>query len=163
MAELLSVCWFEIRGKISSKLLSSNTNYAAYLVFTCKSNNYGFEHQPAEASFVISGHESEKVTICLDPEGEQRQRYQIVPRQIGAIYHRFMRTRREPEDVAMDRKTAYPKQRGDGWMEVELGEHFVKGGQDDDLEVSLMEVKGGNWKSGLEIQGIEIRPKDYNK
>ncbi|KAL7083963.1 hypothetical protein ACP275_14G195500 [Erythranthe tilingii] len=160
VAELLNVCWFEMHGKISTKMLSPRTNYAAYLVFSCKSRTYGFEHQPAEASIAAGGYESEKRTICLDPEGEQRQRYQIVPRQIGSIYRRFLGARRQQDDVPTERKTEYPKQRSDGWMEVELGEYFVKEGQDCDLRVSLMEVNGGNWKSGLIIQGFEIRPKE---
>lgn len=157
MAELLDVCWFEVRGKININMLSTGTNYAAYLVFTCKSRTYGFEHQPAEAFVSISGHESEKRIVCLDPEGAERQRYQIVPRRIGLFYHRLRQRR---QDMSMEQNTEYPKQRKDGWMEVELGEYFVEGGQDGDLEVSLMEVKGGNWKRGLTIQGIEIRPKE---
>ncbi|KAI3448624.1 hypothetical protein Pfo_005289 [Paulownia fortunei] len=159
VAELLDVCWFEIRGKINTKMLSSGTNYAAYFVFTCKSRAFGFEHQPAEAFVAIGGHESEKRTICLDPDGAQRQRYQIVPRRMGLFYHRLAHVQRQ-QDVSMERNTEYPKQRSDGWMEAELGEFFVKGGQDVDLEVNLMEVNGGNWKSGLIIQGIEIRPKE---
>lgn len=160
MAELLDVCWFEVRGKINIHMLSPGTNYAAYLVFTCKSRTYGFTHQTAEASVGISGGECEKRNVCLDPEGEQRQRFQIVPRRMGLFYHRLAHAPRERENNPVDQNKEYPKQRNDGWMEVELGECFVNGGQDGDLEVGLMEVNGGNWKSGLVVQGIEIRPKE---
>ncbi|KAL3631655.1 hypothetical protein CASFOL_024639 [Castilleja foliolosa] len=162
VAELLNVCWFEIRGKINTEMLSPGTNYAAYLVFTCKSSAYGFEHQPAKAFFVATGgHESEKRSVCLDPEGAQRQRYQIVPRRLGLFSHRLGRMQTQQQEATMETNTEYPKQRSDRWMEVKLGEYFVKedGG---DLEVCLMEVNGGNWKSGLIIQGIEIRPKTVN-
>ncbi|KAK6118572.1 hypothetical protein DH2020_047685 [Rehmannia glutinosa] len=179
VAELLNVCWFEIRGKINTKELSPGTNYAAYLVFTCKSRVSGFEYQPAEAFVSVGGHgghESEKRTICLDPEGAQRQRYHIVPRRLGLFYQRLARVQRQLDlptegnteypkqrsDGWMEGNTEYPKQRSDGWMEVELGEYFVKEGEDGDLELSLMEVNGGSWKSGVIIQGIEIRPKSVN-
>ncbi|KAG6427290.1 hypothetical protein SASPL_111532 [Salvia splendens] len=157
VAELLDVCWFEIRGKIEMNMLSVNTNYAAYLVFTCKSRVHGFDHQSAEGYVKVSGSESEKRSVCLDPGGAQRHRYQLVPRRVGLFYHRLTQMR-NPEAM-LPEEPEYPKQRGDGWMEVELGECFVEG-QDGELEVSVMEVKGGNWKGGIIVQGIEIRPKE---
>ncbi|KAH6826576.1 hypothetical protein C2S53_019161 [Perilla frutescens var. hirtella] len=160
VAELLEVCWFEIRGKINLKMLSKGTNYAAYLVFTCKSRLCGFDHQPVDGHVGVSGRDSsEKRIICLDPEGAQRHRYQIVPRRVGWFFHRLAHMQRA-EDMFPENSTEYPKQRNDGWMEVELGEWFVEAGEDGELEVSVMEVNGGNWKSGLFIQGIEIRPKE---
>ncbi|KAI3448626.1 hypothetical protein Pfo_005291 [Paulownia fortunei] len=126
VAELPDVCWFEIPR--------------------C---SYGFEHHSAEAFVAIGGHESEKRTICLDPDGAER---------MGLFYHRLAHVQRQ-QDVSMERNTEYPKKRSDRWMEAELGEFFVKGGQDADLEVNLMQVTS-NWKSGLIIQGIEIRPKE---
>ncbi|KAJ9153058.1 hypothetical protein P3X46_026547 [Hevea brasiliensis] len=48
--------------------------------------------------------------------------------------------------------------RSDGWLEVELGEYFKQCGNDGEvLEMSAMEVN--DEKSGLIVQGIEIRPK----
>ncbi|XP_057778215.1 putative F-box protein PP2-B12 [Salvia miltiorrhiza] len=159
VAELLDVCWFEIRGKIKMSMLSSGTNYAAYLVYTCKTRLYGFDHQSADGYVGVSGRESEKRSVCLDPEGVQSQRYQIVPRRVGWFYHRLTQMR-NPEAMLPEEETEQPKQRDDGWMEVELGECFVEEGQDGEMEVSVMEVKGGNWKSGIVVQGIEIRPKE---
>ncbi|KAG8363800.1 hypothetical protein BUALT_Bualt19G0060000 [Buddleja alternifolia] len=132
VAELLSVWWFEIRGKISMKMLSPNTNYAAYLVFKRRANFRGF-HKPIFTGYVGSaGQESQTLMICLD------------------------------ESVAIEGATEYPKQRDDGWMEVELGEYFVRdGGEDGDFKISLLRTNGV-WKSGLIIQGIEIRPKYQN-
>lgn len=159
MAELLDVCWFEIKGKIKTSMLSPDTNYAAYLVFTSKSKLYGFDHQPVDGYVGVSGRDCEKRIICLDPEGAQRQRYQIVPRRVGWFFHRLAHTQRY-EDMFPEQGTEYAQKRNDGWMEVMLGSCFVEEGEDGELEASAMEVNGGNWKSGLVIQGIEIRPKE---
>ncbi|PIM98527.1 hypothetical protein CDL12_28993 [Handroanthus impetiginosus] len=143
VAELLNVCLLEIWGNINTIVLSSCTNYAAYLVFTCSTITYGFKFHPANGSVSISGHEREKRSFYLVPKEEQRQMYQIG----GQL-----------EDEAW-KGTQYPTRRDDGWMEVELGEYFVKGGEDGDLDVSLV-MFSGNWKRGIVIQGIEIRPKE---
>ncbi|XP_071922130.1 putative F-box protein PP2-B12 [Coffea arabica] len=161
VAELLDVCWLEIRGKIRTSMLSPETNYAAYLVFTSKSRIYGFEYQPAEAEVGISGQEGKKQAVHLDPDGAQRPRHQIMPRwRRGLFGHHLAGRMIYQETLHADQDVQNPRQRGDGWMEVELGEIFIKEGQDVDLEMSLMEVKGGNWKSGLIVEGIEIRPKE---
>lgn len=62
--------------------------------------------------------------------------------------------------IYLESDTELLKQREDGWMEVELGQYFVTGGDNDIVEMSLLEVEKLNWKSGLIIQGIEIRPKE---
>lgn len=43
------------------------------------------------------------------------------------------------------------------WFEIELGEFFNERGEDSELDISIMETDGHR-KSGLIIQGIEIRP-----
>ncbi|CAA2953722.1 Hypothetical predicted protein [Olea europaea subsp. europaea] len=158
VAELLNVCWFEIRGNINTSMLSSGTTYTAYLVFTSKSGTCGFDYQPAEAMVGISGQDGVKRTVCLDPEGERKHGYQLVPRRIF-YNHRMAHISRRQGDLSSGRVTEYPKVRADKWMEVELGEFFVGQEQDLDMEISLTETEGGNWKNGLIIQGIEIRPK----
>ncbi|XP_020700850.2 F-box protein PP2-B10 isoform X2 [Dendrobium catenatum] len=54
-----------------------------------------------------------------------------------------------------------PQTRQDGWMEILLGEFYNEEGDDGDVAMSLLEIKGGNWKNGLIVQGIEIRPKNF--
>ncbi|KAM3359689.1 F-box protein PP2-B10 [Capsicum galapagoense] len=159
VAELLDVCWFDMSGKINTNMLSPDTRYGAYLVFTTKSRTYGFGNQPVESSVGIAGHDKQMQTVYLDPRGGRRQyRYQVVPRRLGIFTHHMAHIlRQEVEDAPEGR---HPKQRSDGWMEIELGEFFVKRGQEAELEMSLTEVKGGNWKSGLVIEGIDIRPKE---
>ncbi|OIT39799.1 PREDICTED: F-box protein PP2-B10-like [Nicotiana attenuata] len=160
VAELLDVCWFDLSGKINTNMLSPDTRYGAYLVFTTKSRTYGFGNQPAESSVGITGHERETQTVYLDPQGGRRHRYQVVPRRLGIFTHHMAHILRHEVDTPYEPEGRYPKQRSDGWMEIELGEFFVKRGQEAEVEMSLTELKGGNWKSGLIVEGIDIRPKE---
>ena len=52
-----------------------------------------------------------------------------------------------------------PRDRGDGWMEVEMGEFFNEQGEDGSVLCGLKEVDNYNRKSGLIVEGIELRPK----
>ncbi|KAF2307365.1 hypothetical protein GH714_026654 [Hevea brasiliensis] len=45
------------------------------------------------------------------------------------------------------------QEREDGWLEMELGEFFNREGEDGELEISISEVNGGDWKGGLIVQG----------
>ncbi|KAF8015458.1 hypothetical protein BT93_H1081 [Corymbia citriodora subsp. variegata] len=53
-----------------------------------------------------------------------------------------------------------PKERRDEWLEIELGEFLMKDGEDGEIEMSDLEMKGCHKKGGLVVEGIEIRPKD---
>ncbi|CAK9165159.1 unnamed protein product [Ilex paraguariensis] len=160
VAELIVVCWLEIRGKINTSMLYPNTTYAAYLVFKLTAGAHGFEYQPVEVSVGINGGGGETRTVYLDPDGGRRQIYEIIPRRIGLFNHQLASLLRQLGTVPRENRGQYSKLRGDGWMEIELGQYVNNGGQDGELEMSLMEVKGGNAKGGLIIQGLEIRPKD---
>ncbi|PRQ41762.1 putative phloem protein [Rosa chinensis] len=46
-----------------------------------------------------------------------------------------------------------------GWLEIELGEFFCEGEEDGLLKMRCVAKEGLNWKSGLIVQGIEVRPK----
>ncbi|XP_071928012.1 F-box protein PP2-B10-like [Coffea arabica] len=156
VAELLDVCWLEIQGKIKTCLLSPDTTYASYLVFIWN-DAFGFDYEPAEGEVGMSGQEGQKKTVHLDPETHTQQ--SMPRRQRWRFGHCQTATMRWQEVRPGDRDAQTPKQRSDGWMEVELGEIFIKGGEDVDMEMALTEVKGGNWKRGLIVQGIEVRPK----
>ncbi|GLT87671.1 hypothetical protein SLE2022_057380 [Rubroshorea leprosula] len=127
-AELLSVCWFEIVGRISTCKLSSMTNYKAYLVFKLVAGFYGFTNEHVEATVRLSGTEGLQRTVFLHAEDE---------------------------DIQNDYQ--YPVERGDGWLELELGEYFNEGGEDGQLEIRIFHFDG-SWKSGAIIEGIEIMP-----
>ena len=49
-------------------------------------------------------------------------------------------------------------EREDGWLEIELIE-FFSGEVNEEVKMTLMEVKGYQLKGGLVIEGIEVRPK----
>ncbi|CAL9248926.1 unnamed protein product [Arabidopsis halleri] len=132
VAELLDVCWFEIRGKTSTRVLSPGTRYSAYIVFKTKDGCPGLGHLLVEVELGLVGQESSKRFI-----------YFVGPRN--------RRRGRETRDVTK------PEQREDGWMEAELGEFFSEESCDE-IEFSVIEIKSPYWKSGLIIQGIEFRP-----
>ncbi|KQK01301.1 putative F-box protein PP2-B12 [Brachypodium distachyon] len=156
-AQLLDVCWLEIRGKIQSKMLSENSTYAAYLVYKIDTEFYGLDSPVQEASVSIG---ETKLTrrVCLqDYDDEDRE----IPENYRPMrpFVRFMTRRRNRQVVTPGENAQLPHKRTDGWMELELGEFFNEGGEDGEVSVDLTETKGGNWKKGLIVQGVEIRVK----
>ncbi|KAF5805474.1 putative phloem protein [Helianthus annuus] len=165
VAELISVCWLEVHGRICTSMLSPNTVYVAFMVFKSTSETHGFDNQPAEVSMGINGLESQTHTVFIDPEGGgERRRYPVVPRRGMGMLLRGREPNpnltRSPSPVTVSSNDKVPKEREDGWVEIELGEYLVKKGEGE-LVMSMKEVKGRNWKGGLVIQGIEIRPKPF--
>ncbi|KAL1222719.1 F-box protein PP2-B10 [Cardamine amara subsp. amara] len=138
VAELIDVCWFEIRGRTNIRFLSPRTRYSAYIVFKQVDEFYGFEDVAIEAAIGVVGQEPCRRFICFDED----MNGQFIRRDGGRM------------------NTVKPKGRDDGWMEIELGEFFNEEGlmNSDEIEMSALETKQLNWKSGLIIQGIEIRP-----
>uniref|UniRef100_A0A7N2MJD1 Uncharacterized protein n=1 Tax=Quercus lobata TaxID=97700 RepID=A0A7N2MJD1_QUELO len=141
VAELLKVCWLDIFGKMSTSMLSPNTNYAAYLVYKLTEEAYGFDHLPPTVSLgTTEGGEVCRQTVFLvQPAVEPNQQDQIVPPQ-------------QPQH------TSHPSQRKDGWLEIKLGEYFNEEGNDYELQIRLLEGESRQWKSGLIVEGMEIRP-----
>ncbi|CAN6848359.1 unnamed protein product [Brassica oleracea] len=171
VAELCNVCWFEIRGKISVRMLSKGTHYSAYLVFKrASSRSYGFDHTPIEAEVGFAGKEVRKTFVFLEPsDTDPRSGYGYSGVSLAAVSRAF-RTRRPwmrfpREEVEGERESdgnvEEPKERGDKWSEVKLGSFYINDGGCDDgdeIEVAIMETRMGQWKSGLVFQGIEVRP-----
>ncbi|WCJ44661.1 F-box family protein [Euphorbia peplus] len=152
--ELIGVCWFEIGGKINTENLSPSTMYEAYLVFQSL-GAHRFEYHPAEVTIGLVGTAGRKFIVYLKGEkGGDKRRFQLV-RRSG-----FLRRNRicEIEGNYEDDEVEYPRMREDGWIEVKLGEFFNKEGGDGELEISILENKGGFWKRSILVQGIEIRP-----
>ncbi|PRQ41605.1 putative phloem protein [Rosa chinensis] len=158
VAELVGVCWLEIRGKIDTRLLSPSTVYKAYLVFKSTAAAYGFDYQPAEVSVgLVGGEEPTKNPVFLVADSGRTQSSQIVPRRLGLhLRNRILVQVSQPRET---NDNQYPKERADGWLEIELGEFFCEGGVDGELEMTCLETSGGQWKGGLIVQGIEVRPK----
>ncbi|KAL3725696.1 hypothetical protein ACJRO7_030689 [Eucalyptus globulus] len=154
VAKLIDVCWLEIRGMISPGMLSPETHYAAYLVFKITPASHGFEFQPVEVEARFAGDEAGKRehSVYLSRENNNTHGWQS--------WQRFRHAGGSLMLASAEGSGNYPKERRDGWSEIELGEFLTKEGQDGEVEMSVMETKGGNWKAGLVVEGIEIRPKD---
>ncbi|GAU20603.1 hypothetical protein TSUD_33390 [Trifolium subterraneum] len=130
VAQLRDVCWLEINGMINSIVLSPNTQYAAYAVFKMIESQ-GFEEHVTELSVGVGG----KRYVCLEPNVE------------GTLHPRVVGKQR-------------PSVRTDGWLEIEMGEYFNSGIENEEVQMKVMGFEGGNWKSGLFLEGIEVRPKE---
>ncbi|CAH8387528.1 unnamed protein product [Eruca vesicaria subsp. sativa] len=132
IAELLNVCWFEIRAGMHTRYLSPRTRYSVYIVFKTEDGCPGLGDIPVEAGVGLVGQESsQKLIYFVGPSGRRRER--------------------ERRDVTR------PKEREDGWMEAELGELYNESCCED-ISVSVVEIKSPYWKRGLIIQGFEFRP-----
>ncbi|MED6221938.1 hypothetical protein PIB30_059563 [Stylosanthes scabra] len=70
VAQLIHVWWFEIRGVLSTIVLTPNTHYAAYLVFSLEDYNIGFENCPVEVSISMLGGEASTKNLILYPESD---------------------------------------------------------------------------------------------
>ncbi|KAG6536227.1 putative F-box protein PP2-B12 [Zingiber officinale] len=134
VAELVNVCWLEIHGHIQSKMLTPRTTYAAYLIFKLADWSRGLNHPTQEASVTL-GLRSSATAVPLQPRSDD-------------VRGRFNRIR-----------FGLLPARDDGWMEVAMGEFYNEEGEDGEVVMSFMDIKGGHWKRGLIVQGIEIRPK----
>ncbi|CAI9271357.1 unnamed protein product [Lactuca saligna] len=128
---LKSVCWLSIRGKIASVMLSPYTTYVAYLVFRTTSNSEGLS-VPAKTMVRFGGIKMETENVYLQrPKASEKW---------------------QENDV-------FPHRRKDGWMEIKLGEFEYNEGDVGEIEMAFEEVKRLNWKHGLIVEGIELRPK----
>ncbi|CAL9241819.1 unnamed protein product [Arabidopsis halleri] len=135
--ELIKVCWFHIDGKMNTRVLSPGTRYSAYIVFKKEDDCYGFEDVAIEAAVGVVGQEPTRRSICFDE----------------ALDGKSFRRERGRSNLVK------PEERKDGWMEIELGEFFNEGDMfTDEIEIKVSEIKELNWKRGLIILGIEIRP-----
>ncbi|CAA3022549.1 Hypothetical predicted protein [Olea europaea subsp. europaea] len=147
---------FAICGKINTSMLSSGTKYAAYLLFTLRSGINGYGHHLARALIVISGQNADEQTNYLQigqeadgttvycPDEEQRQRCQTVPRP-KTFLHLISHVFRRLDIIEPSELHRYPKFRDDGWMEVEMGEFFVEGKQDQDVKIISVPWNPGLW------------------
>ncbi|XAR52661.1 hypothetical protein NMG60_11020843 [Bertholletia excelsa] len=142
-AELVTVSWLEIRGKLNTRLLSPRTAYAAYLIADVADRAYGLDSLPSEVSVEVGGKRRSRGSVYLRRGGPSRRD--------SSVDTVRMRKRVEAERVLRDRE--------DGWLEIELGEFYcdIDGG-DEEVTMSLKEVKGEHLKGGLIVKGIEVRP-----
>ncbi|GAB2277213.1 hypothetical protein Dimus_011920 [Dionaea muscipula] len=151
VAELIAVCWLEIRGKIKTSLLSVGTEYAAYLVFKLTEEAYGLNTM-AEASVGTTRGR----LVQLDPNESRRSRLRFVGWRNGIFGMTLPPPSNDTRAGQGDDK--WPKQRADGWLELKLGQFSADEEDDGEVDISLLETRTGKWKGGLIIEGIELRP-----
>ncbi|VAI40663.1 putative F-box protein PP2-B12 [Triticum dicoccoides] len=153
VAELVSVCWLGLSGRISSKELSPGTHYAGYLVFKLTHDAHGLS-APRQVSYVevdgqvVAGsvrtpsfHPCNRAAASCGEAGEPHE---------------------HAEEDGVGGVRRYPRQRDDGWLELVIGDYHTGTGDDDvgaDIKMELHEWEELKWKKGLIIQGTEFRPK----
>ncbi|KAK7383025.1 hypothetical protein VNO78_28690 [Psophocarpus tetragonolobus] len=130
VAMLRAVCWFDISGKINTLGLSSNTHYAAFLVFKMI-NASGFHYHPTVLSVGIFGGSNNTKYACLDPNLKGSRLWEL----------------------------QHPNVRSDGWLEIEMGDFFNSGQEENQVQMKIMEATSHILKRGFILEGIEIRPK----
>ncbi|XP_030445335.1 F-box protein At2g02240-like [Syzygium oleosum] len=150
VAELMEANRLEIRGTISPRMLSPRTLYAAYLVFKLTlTHNNGFELRLFEVGAGFAGDEVGKRERYVQLSRTKRSSGPPRRRHCGVI------------PLAPDEGDgSYPKERRDGWSEIELGEFLTEDGQDGEVAINVLDTRS-DWRMvGLVVEGIEIRPKD---
>jgi hypothetical protein len=131
VAHLIQVCWFHMGGRFETKILSPNTKYGAYFVYTLVEDHFSGLDYPV------------KVSIEFENENE------------GNVTNEAYLLPDTPEGL----NAQVPRWREDMWLEVEIGE-FFNGQVDRVVKMQLRETEVLNWKSGLVFHGIELRPKE---
>ncbi|KAL2468628.1 F-box protein PP2-B15 [Forsythia ovata] len=148
--ELIMVCWLEICGKISTRMLSENTTYGAYLVVKLANRAFGLDFLPSEVSIEVGDYKSTGITYLRGGSECKKQDLEHYYAQHKIDESRSSKIYEVEERVLHMRE--------DGWLEVELGEFYCDG-EDREVKMSLKEVKGEHLKGGLLVEGIELRPK----
>ncbi|KAL3506352.1 hypothetical protein ACH5RR_031734 [Cinchona calisaya] len=164
VAELLNVCWLDIRGKMKTRVLSLKTTYAAYLVYKIRENSHGLG--VAAKAFIRLARDGRKLrNRWWMPQLGPRPVHQtgldnsiVVERAANnSVYLKPPST--FEDDLPQQIEGRVPHERNDGWLEVFLGEFFNDEGEGE-IEMQLSETEILNWKRGLIVEGIELRPKE---
>nr|XP_027119489.1 F-box protein PP2-B10-like [Coffea arabica] len=166
VAELQRVDILDIRVKMPARSLSLKTNYGAYLVFKTNEYSYGLKTvAKASVSFAATAGtsglsepmEGDSVYLkiptdvhYLTPTDEDDPGYR---RREPDLQRRFVLVPRPEHEI----DGRVPRERNDGWQEIMLGEFFNDEGVGD-VEIKISEIL--DWKKGLILEGIELRPKE---
>ncbi|XP_062003902.1 putative F-box protein PP2-B12 [Rosa rugosa] len=147
-AKLRFVCWLEIRGRIETRMLSPSTTYKAYLVYKLTKRTYGLDW-PAVVTVGARayGFDYECPGLKEITAGIKHTAILVPQRKIEGQLARH----HEINEVKFPNES-----RADGWLEMELGEFHCQGDEDGELEMIFCETSMG--KSGLLVQGMDVRP-----
>ncbi|KAK9215637.1 hypothetical protein WN944_007642 [Citrus x changshan-huyou] len=155
VAELRTISWLQITGKINTKTISPKTQYAAYLIVKFAERAFGLDSLPSEVSLEVgNGSFKSQGTVYL--------RWQERKKQLECLGHLYFLHRDEAlrSRVSEGDGERFAREREDGWIEIELGSFYNDGGDGKEVKMCLKEVKGQHLKGGLIVEGIEIRPKE---
>lgn len=117
-------------------MLSRKTTYVAYLVFQVTEDSKGLV-VPAKTMVSFAGLTNETNNVYLKK-----------PMRLSRVFH-----------VTLQGNCVFPRKRKDGWMEIKLGEFYRDELDDGEVEMAFEEIRHGNWKFGLIVEGIELRLK----
>ena len=143
--------WLEICGTINTKMLSPKTVYAAYLVVKFADRSYGLDFLPSDVSVEVGNFKSQG-KVKLNPQVERKKPLQHVH------FLNHIEDLRRSKLLQGDQEEAI-YERENGWIEIELGSFYNDGNIDEEVKISLREVKGQHLRGGLIVEGIKIRPK----
>lgn len=161
------MCWFRIIGVIDRKELTPRTHYAGYLVFKLAHDASGLSSprqvikagckRDPQVSFVDVG--GQRMGLVRAVSFHPCNRPSCTAMTAGEAPHEH-----EEEGGGGVRVVRYPRQRTDGWLELEMGDFRTIAGADDDsaadVRMEVCEIEELLWKKRLIFQGIEIRPKN---
>nr|GLL20412.1 putative late blight resistance protein homolog R1B-16 isoform X4 [Ipomoea trifida] len=131
VAELLGICWLEIKGQLDTRCLHKITSYSAYLIFKLKSKALRLDTAFTSVRYI-------KDKRCYS----ENRRCQV-----------SIAKDRSFEDLGQ-----LPNRRHDGWMEIMLGDFYISTRNEGDVEMRLWSTENVYWKIGLIVKGIEVRP-----
>ncbi|XP_058727021.1 F-box protein PP2-B13-like [Vicia villosa] len=149
VAELRTMNWLEIQGRIRTNILTPNKLYGAYLVMKVSHRAYGLDSDPSEIS-IRKGKKVKRGKAYLCTKDENKSNLETLF--YGNRRNRMVQGQEDGENVGV------PCKREDGWMEIEISEFLSGEGDEEEIETSVAEV-GHQLKGGLIPEGIEVRPK----
>ncbi|XP_060671509.1 F-box protein PP2-B10-like [Ziziphus jujuba] len=134
VAKLRQVWWLDIRGRIETNILSPKSTYGAYFVYKLDECCWAFKNKPVEFRVYFEGEE------------------EVHEHEHGGGCKVFLDPSEDEQGLCQFRD--------DWWLEVEMGEFFNDGSEDNRVVVcSLMGTDNYISKGGLVVEGIEFRPK----
>jgi len=153
VAELVTVCWLEVRGLFDCKVLSPGTEYTISFRVKLRESRRGVNR--------IYGHRA-TIPHLSRPYGWNQKPVKFSVRtaagdqQIYALY--LSDTDKPVADDGYQMTTSRHVE--EGWMEFDAGRFFVheEGDNPGEIDFCMGEWEGGNWKGGLLLDGVKIQP-----
>lgn len=112
---------------------------------------FGLDSSPSEVSLEVGDFKSQG-TVYLSRRRESKKRQAL------ECMYNSVRRRTEAVRSEVFEEREGPRERKDGWIEIDLGQFYYDEGDDQEVKICLKEVKGEHLKGGLIVEGIELRP-----